>query len=109
MYRSSLFLAAALVGATIPVPGGYTNALVQPVTAAAKSASELENIARAVTVEIRLQQADIGGSGVILDKKGDLYTLVTNRHVVCGGERCSKLPAGESYSLGLADGQQYQY
>ncbi len=105
MYRSSLFLVAALAGTMI--------ALVQPVAAAAKLASEVEAIARAVTVEIKLEKAGTVGSGVIVDKKGDLYTLVTNRHVVCGDQRCSKLPADESYSLGLADassstGQQYR-
>jgi tetratricopeptide (TPR) repeat protein len=107
MYRSSLFLTAALMGATI--------ALVQPM-AAAKSASEVEDIAKAVVVEIRLQKSDTVGSGVIIDRvaspagnrKGDLYTLVTNKHVVCGDRSCSKLPAGESYRLSLAGGQQYQ-
>jgi S1-C subfamily serine protease len=99
MYRSSLFLAAALVGTNM--------ALVQPI-AAAKSASEVEAIAKAVTVEIRLRKTDTVGSGVIIDRKGDLYTIATNAHVVCGNQRCSKLPSGENYSLGLADGQQYQ-
>jgi S1-C subfamily serine protease len=99
MYRSSLFLTAALVGTTV--------ALVQPV-AAAKSASEIEAIVRAVTVEIKLQKDGSVGSGVIIDRKGDLYTLVTNGHVVCGDRRCSELPSGESYNLGLADGQQHR-
>jgi tetratricopeptide (TPR) repeat protein len=106
MYRSSLFLTAALIGTTI--------ALVQPV-AAAKSASEVEAIAKAVVVEIRLQKDGSVGSGVIIDRQGDLYTLVTNGHVVCGGQPCSELPLDEVYSLGLADGstssrtgQQYQ-
>jgi tetratricopeptide (TPR) repeat protein/S1-C subfamily serine protease len=106
MYRSSLFLSAALMGTTI--------ALVQPM-AAAKSASEVQDIAKAL-VEIRLKESDTVGSGVIIDRvaspagnrKGDLYTLVTNKHVVCGDRSCSELPSGESYSLGLADGQQYQ-
>jgi tetratricopeptide (TPR) repeat protein len=97
MYRSSLFLAAALVGTSI--------AFVQP-AAAAKSAAEVEAIARSVTVEIRLKNSV--GSGVIIDRKGDIYTLVTNRHVVCGSGRCSKLSGGASYSLGLPDGQQYK-
>jgi tetratricopeptide (TPR) repeat protein len=92
MYRSSLFLAAALVGTNV--------ALVQPV-AAAISASEVETIARAVAVEIKLKSdPNAVGSGVIIDRQGDLYTLVTNKHVVCGSSSCSKLPAGETYSLG---------
>lgn len=107
MYRSSLFLTAALVGTTV--------ALVQPLVVAAKSASEVEMIARAVAVEIRLQQNKTVGSGVIVDRlaspagnnQGDLYTLVTNRHVVCGNQQCSELPPKELYRLGLADGQQY--
>jgi tetratricopeptide (TPR) repeat protein len=99
MYSSSFFLTAALVGVTI--------SLVQP-AAAAKSASEVKAIARAVAVEIRLQKSDTVGSGVIINQQGDLYTLVTNRHVVCGNDRCSELPSKEIYSLGLADGQQYR-
>jgi tetratricopeptide (TPR) repeat protein len=99
MYRSSLFLSAALVGTTV--------ALVQPAVSA-KSASEIEIIARAVTVEIKLKQSDRVGSGVIIDKKGDLYTLVTNRHVLCGAGNCQKISEIEVYSLGLFDGQKYQ-
>jgi tetratricopeptide (TPR) repeat protein len=98
MYRSSLFLTAALVGTTV--------ALVQPV--AAKSASEIESIARAVTVDIKLKQSDRVGSGVIINKKGDLYTLVTNRHVLCGASNCQRISESEVYSLGLFDGQKYQ-
>jgi tetratricopeptide (TPR) repeat protein len=99
MYRSSLLLTAALIGTTV--------ALVQPVSAAI-SVSEVEAIARAVVVEIKLQQDGSVGSGVILSRNGDIYTLVTNKHVVCGGQPCSELPSEESYNLGLADGQQYR-
>jgi tetratricopeptide (TPR) repeat protein len=76
--------------------------------AVAKTAAEVESIAKAVTVEIKLQQNVGVGSGVIIYRQGDLYTLVTNKHVVCGNQLCSELPAGESYSLGLVDGQQYR-
>jgi tetratricopeptide (TPR) repeat protein/S1-C subfamily serine protease len=102
MYRSSLFLTVALVGTTI--------ASVQPV--AAKSAAEVESIARAVSVDIKLQQKGSVGSGVIINRvaspQGDLYTLVTNRHVICGRNICDKIPANEVYSLGLRDGQRYK-
>jgi tetratricopeptide (TPR) repeat protein/S1-C subfamily serine protease len=101
MYRSSLFLTIAVVGSTV--------LLIQPV-ASAKSASEVEAIAHSVTMEIsfKFKAADgriveIGGSGVIVDRTGDLYTLVTNRHVVCGGGQCSKLPPVESYNLSLSN------
>jgi Trypsin-like peptidase domain/TPR repeat/Tetratricopeptide repeat len=102
MYRSTWFLTAALVGMNM--------ALVQPAVMAAKSAAEVESIARGVTVEIRLQQDSSVGSGIIIARAGDLYTIATNRHVVCGikQKRRDKVPAGETYELGLADGQKYR-
>jgi tetratricopeptide (TPR) repeat protein len=99
MNRSSWFLTAALLGTNV--------ALVQPAIAA-KSAAEVQAIARAVTVEIRLQQDSSVGSGIIVAHQGDLYTIATNRHVVCGRGSRSKVPAGETYELGLADGQKYR-
>jgi tetratricopeptide (TPR) repeat protein len=107
MYRSSVFLITALVGTT--------TSLVQQV-AVAKSAFEVGTIAQSVAVEIKLQQQESIGSGVIIDRvaspegnrKDYIYTLVTNGHVVCGGQRCSELPSGESYNLGLPDGQYYR-
>jgi tetratricopeptide (TPR) repeat protein/S1-C subfamily serine protease len=99
MYRSTFFLTTALAGTAL--------ALVQQM-AMAKSAFEVGTIAKSVAVEIKLQQKGSIGSGVIIERKGDIYTLVTNGHVVCGGQRCSELPSGESYSLGLADGQYYK-
>ncbi len=77
--------------------------------ATAKTPAEIEAIARAVTVEIRLLQAETVGSGIIVERQGDLYTLVTNRHVVCGQTRkCKTPPAGETYTVKLGDGQKYQ-
>jgi tetratricopeptide (TPR) repeat protein len=99
MHRSSLFLTVALVGTTV--------ALIQTV-AVAKSASEIERIAKAVTVEIKLKQSGRVGSGVIINRKGDLYTLVTNRHVICGASNCPDISVSEVFSLGLFDGQKYQ-
>jgi tetratricopeptide (TPR) repeat protein/S1-C subfamily serine protease len=99
MYRSSLFLTAALIGNTI--------VLVQP-AATAKSASEVKAIARAVTVEIKLQQKGTNGSGIIIQKQGNLYTLVTNRHVICGASDCIKIPINEVFTLELPDGQKYK-
>jgi tetratricopeptide (TPR) repeat protein len=99
MYNFFLFFTVALVGATM--------ALIQPI-AAAKSAFEIKDIARSVVLEIRLQKNGSAGSGVIVNKKGNLYTLVTNEHVVCGNQRCFELPAGETYTLSLPDGKQYR-
>jgi hypothetical protein len=68
MYRSTWFVTAALVGTSM--------AVVQP-GAVALSAGEIYNIAKAVTVEIRLQRDGSIGSGIIIARQGDLYTLVT--------------------------------
>jgi S1-C subfamily serine protease len=75
--------------------------------AAAKSAKEVEEIARSTTVEIKLQKKGEVGSGVIIDRQGDLYTVATNRHVVCGAGNatCTKVPPDETFNLGLAGGQ----
>jgi tetratricopeptide (TPR) repeat protein len=100
MSRSTWFLTAALVGTQV--------ALVQPAVMAAKSAAEVESIARAVTVEIKLQQDSSVGSGIIIARSGDLYTIATNRHVVCGKGSRKQVPTGETYALGLADGQKYR-
>jgi S1-C subfamily serine protease len=100
MSRSSWFLTAALVGTQV--------VLVQPAVMAAKSEAEVKSIARGVTVEIRLQQDSSVGSGIIIAHQGDLYTIATNRHVVCGSGSRKKVPTGETYELGLADGQKYR-
>jgi tetratricopeptide (TPR) repeat protein len=104
MYRSSWFLTTALVGINI--------ALVQNI-AQAKSPNEIETIARSFTVKIRLQQDESSGSGVIIHRQGDLYTLVTNSHVACGANLqpdrlCERLPAQEEYSIDMFDGQRYK-
>jgi tetratricopeptide (TPR) repeat protein len=99
MNRSTWVLTAALIGTSV--------SLVQPAIAA-KSAAEVQSIARAVTVEIKLKQDSSVGSGIIVARQGDLYTVATNRHVVCGQGSRSKVPAGETYELGMADGQKYR-
>jgi tetratricopeptide (TPR) repeat protein len=81
-------------------------ALVPP--AVAKSANEVEQIAKASTVSIRLKSVDRVGSGVIIHRQGNLYTLVTNRHVICGEPSCSNVPKTEVYTLNTADRQIYQ-
>jgi tetratricopeptide (TPR) repeat protein len=99
MHHSSLLLTAALVGTTV--------ALVQP-AASAKSAAEIEAIAKAVTVEIKFPKKDGNGSGIIIQKQGNLYTLVTNRHVICGTGSCNIIPSDEVFTLDLPDGQKYK-
>jgi tetratricopeptide (TPR) repeat protein len=73
MYRSSLFLITALVGENI--------ALIQPLVAA-KSAVEVGEIAKAITLEIKATKSGKIGSGIILQQEGDVYTVLTAGHVV---------------------------
>jgi tetratricopeptide (TPR) repeat protein len=76
--------------------------------AAAKSSAEIEQIAKAVSVEIQVVGVDRVGSGVIVHRQGNLYTLVTNRHVVCGSGSCDASQLSKTYRLRTADGQVHQ-
>jgi tetratricopeptide (TPR) repeat protein len=95
MNRSCLLVAVVLTESTF--------VLVQP-AAMAKSAAEIFSITRAITVEIRLEQNKTNGSGVIIHRQGDLYTVVTNRHVICGKGTCDQISPSEVYNLKLTDG-----
>jgi tetratricopeptide (TPR) repeat protein len=97
MYRSSWFLTAALTGTAV--------ALVQPV-AAAKSASEVAEIARSVTVEIKFERYSGRIPGIIIGKQGNLYTLVANYYLLSHEGR-GFYDAGE-LTLHLPDGIKYQ-
>jgi tetratricopeptide (TPR) repeat protein len=78
-------------------------AFVQPVSA--KSAADIERVARSVSVEM----ISGVGSGVLVHRQGDLYTVVTNRHVVCKKkELCDESGVRSSYQLKTTDGQVYQ-
>jgi V8-like Glu-specific endopeptidase len=80
--------------------------------ASAKTPAEIEQIANAVSVEI------LGGvgSGVIIHRQGNLYTVVTNRHVICrddvSRERkpfCNESQIRDSDRLKTANGQVYPF
>jgi tetratricopeptide (TPR) repeat protein len=73
-------------------------ALVQNV-AVAKSAPEINQIAQAITVRIAVGQGN--GSGILLQKDRDVYTVLTAAHVV-KGESAGKL------TITTADDKQYK-
>jgi tetratricopeptide (TPR) repeat protein len=78
--------------------------------AAAKSPAEIEQMAKGVSVEIQVdlpKGEDRSGSGSIVHRQGNLYTLITNRHVACGSRSC-KLPGQGTYNLRTFDGQNYR-
>jgi tetratricopeptide (TPR) repeat protein len=72
---------------------------------AAKSNNQISQIAQSVTVEIKSQNSNAVGSGVIVHRQKDVYTLVSNRHVVCGqvNYKCNKLPTNSVYTITTAD------
>jgi tetratricopeptide (TPR) repeat protein len=75
-------------------------------SAAAKSHGEVAAIAKASTVKICPTQ----GSGIIVAKAGNIYTVLTNRHVLEGGiddknpNGCTK---SAKHSIVAPDGQKY--
>jgi tetratricopeptide (TPR) repeat protein len=74
--------------------------------AVALSPAEVAQRAKAVSVEMLTGE----GSGVIIHRQGNLYTVITNRHVVCKvrPERCTALDIHPSYRLKTPDGRIYQ-
>jgi tetratricopeptide (TPR) repeat protein len=74
--------------------------------AIALSPAEVEQRAKAVSVEMLTGE----GSGVIIHSQNDLYTVITNRHVVCKvrPERCTERDIHASYRIKTPDGRIYQ-
>jgi Trypsin-like peptidase domain len=75
---------------------GATLTIIQPLVAAALKPDEIYPIAQQITVKIDGANT---GSGVIIERQGNTYTVVTNRHVV--------QEAG-SYTVQTYDGKSYQ-
>jgi tetratricopeptide (TPR) repeat protein len=90
MYRSSWWLAAAWIGTNV--------ALVQQVVVA-KSVTEIGRTAQAITVEIRQVGSDGVGSGILLQRQGDVYTVLTAGHVI---------KSGSAFALKTIDGKVHQ-
>ncbi|QLE59374.1 tetratricopeptide repeat protein [Nostoc sp. TCL26-01] len=83
-------------GELAPVIFGVSIALIQPQIAVALSSSEVAKIAKAITVLINYQEGS--GTGVIIKKEGDIYTVLTAAHVVATQAK---------YELVTPDGQRY--
>ncbi len=79
-----------------PVMITVSTVLVQPQFAVAQSSAEVAKIAKGITVLIDNQNSP--GSGVIIDRSGKTYTVLTAAHVVRGTS---------DYNIVTADGQRY--
>jgi tetratricopeptide (TPR) repeat protein len=77
MHRSVLLLPAIFCGVNI--------ALVQTV-AQAKTKVEIGRIAKSITLRIESVDTSEKGSGILLQKQGDMYTVLTAAHVVKNAE-----------------------
>ncbi|MUG92530.1 tetratricopeptide repeat protein [Scytonema sp. UIC 10036] len=72
------------------------------------SSSQLQKLAQSITVGI--VSGERGGSGIILQKEGDLYTVLTSQHVVDQGKAHLIYTAdGEKYPAELVKGIDYNY
>lgn len=68
--------------AIIPAIVGTSIVLLQPITAKALSSAEVGKIAEEITVLIDYKNNPGNGSGVIIKKEGNTYTVLTAAHVV---------------------------
>src|SRR6476661_1692275 len=84
-WRSILMLVACLGGFIIPVLASAPDVSVLVTRQAAQpSVKQLEQLARSIAVKIRSK--DVLGSGILIRKQGNVYTVVTNEHVLLGGD-----------------------
>ena len=63
-----------------------TLVICSPAVVYAKTADEIYEIARTRSVLIRMSSGS-SGSGVIINRKGNTYTVLTNHHVACGASQ----------------------
>ncbi|MBW4498707.1 MAG: tetratricopeptide repeat protein [Scytonema hyalinum WJT4-NPBG1] len=67
---------------------------------------ELEQKAKQITVRID-SSSNANGSGIIIAKDGDTYTVLTASHVVCEREDATKSCGNYNYQILAPDGKQY--
>jgi tetratricopeptide (TPR) repeat protein len=93
---------SAILGSLLlisPVFYGCTSTTKKPETTAAipqLSEQNLEEIAKSITVKVMAGKS--GGSGTIINKNGDVYTVLTNQHIV---------KIGTPYRIQTPDGNFY--
>ena len=73
-----------------------TLAMVQPQLVIAQDLAKINNIAKNITVKIT---GHSNGSGVIFERQGNIYSVVTNQHVV---------PLDTDYKIRTHDGREHE-
>ncbi len=96
----------------LPVQDCYTS--VSPPTVFAiqqssrLSSRQLQKLAQSITISI--VSGERGGSGILIHKEGDLYTVLTSQHVVdVGKAHLIYTPDGQSYPAELVKGVDYNH
>jgi len=104
MRRLPALVAALLLPASQPLllstALSTASLLVSEAAAQAQSQEAVGKIAQAITV--RLETSGAGGSGVLVKRDGNRYTVLTAWHVVSGQR------AGEELDIYTSDGQRHQ-
>ncbi|HIK06567.1 MAG TPA: tetratricopeptide repeat protein [Trichormus sp. M33_DOE_039] len=77
-----------------------------PTTQLAGWLGELEQKAKQITVRID-SSSNANGSGIIIAKDGDTYTVLTAAHVLCEREDAAKPCGNYNYQILAPDGKQY--
>jgi tetratricopeptide (TPR) repeat protein len=77
MFRHTPLISAVLFGTSMVLVQGVLQA---------QSPEDVAKLAQAISVKIQVAGQDQQGSGVILQKQGDLYTVLTAAHVVKSGK-----------------------
>ena len=74
----------------------------------AQTVNGVEEVAEKTTVQINTD-ANPGGSGVIIKKEGNIYTVLTANHVVCDnlGRENIRCRTDFTYTIRTYDGREY--
>ncbi|MEH2242265.1 tetratricopeptide repeat protein [Nostoc sp.] len=88
-----LVLPSAYIAISQPIPNQPTSVLANNTL----SATQIRQLAQAVTVKVLSNNK--GGSGVLISKQGQTYTIITNAHVISNkGTYHIQTPEGKTYT-----------
>ncbi|WP_051503185.1 MULTISPECIES: trypsin-like peptidase domain-containing protein [Nostocales] len=92
-----------LTAYSLPLPKSKP---IVPTTQLTGWLGDLEKKAKQITVRID-SSSSVNGSGIIIAKNGDTYTVLTAAHVVCEREDATKPCGNYNYQILAPDGKQY--
>lgn len=100
---ASLFLLPVQI---FPLSLAVPSVVAQPVTSQL-SPEQLQKLARSITVKIL--SGDSGGSGILIKKEGQVYTVLTNQHVLASGKPTRiQTPDGKFHPATLVAGVNFK-